>query len=140
MQFHTIKTGFAAIAAFAFVSPCFAEEVGGKEIESYVAHKADCHFTARTAKSGIDTVKLTVSGVCQEPTPGYKLALTRVDLPGIESSTLALALTVTAPKGIEPQHVTPTPVEYDQTFVVAMHRPTKVTIFEAAATVDVNTH
>ena len=41
------------------------------------------------------------------------------------------------PTGIEPQHVTPTPVEYEQTFVIPQKHPSKVTIFEAATTVDI---
>lgn len=99
--------------------------------------ESDCQWTATTTH-GIDTVSLTVKGVCQEPTPGYKLTLTEVNLPGSEPSTLMLVLTVVAPTGIEPQHVTPTPVEYEQTFVVPRPVPTKVVIFEAAATVNIN--
>ena len=93
----------------------------------------------RQLNTEFDTVKLTVTGVCQEPTPGYKLTLTHVDLPGSDPATLTLVLSVVAPTGIEPQHVTPTPVEYQQTFVIPKdHVPVKVTIFEAAATVQVN--
>jgi hypothetical protein len=83
-------------------------------------------------------VDLTVKGVCQEPTPGFKLTLTRLDLPGSDPTVLMLVLTVVAPTGIEPQHVTPTPVEYHQRFVIPKDRiPKEVTIFERAATVDV---
>jgi len=139
MQFRKfIAAAMGTAAMFVLTSPGLAEALGGKEVESYPAHRADCQFTATTMKEGVDTIKLTVKGVCQEPTPGFKLTLTRVDLPGTDPSTLTLALTVVPPTGIEPQHVTPTPVEYDQTFVVTMRRPTKVTVFEAAATVDVN--
>jgi len=101
-------------------------------------HRPDaCQFTATTTH-GIDTVKLTVKGVCQEPTPGYKLTLNHVNLPGTDPSTLTLVLTVVPPTGIEPQHVTPTPVEYHQTFVLPRaHAPTNVIIFEAAASVHV---
>ncbi|MBV8614409.1 MAG: hypothetical protein JOY66_11660 [Acetobacteraceae bacterium] len=96
-----------------------------------------CQWTA-TSTVGIDTVRLTVKGVCEEPTPGFKLTLTRVNVPGSDPSVLLLVLTVVAPTGIEPQHVTPTPVEFDQTFVLPKdHVPSKVTIFEAATTVDV---
>jgi hypothetical protein len=100
------------------------------------AHPIDaCRWTATTTH-GIDTVRLTVKGVCQEPTPGYKLTLTHVTVPGTDPSTLLLVLTVVPPNGIEPQHVTPTPVEYDQTFVLPVgHAPSKVSIFEAATTV-----
>jgi len=49
-----------------------------------------------------------------------------------------MVLTVVAPTRIEPQRVTPTPVEYQQTFVLPKdHIPAKVTVFEAAATVDI---
>jgi hypothetical protein len=40
-----------------------------------------CKWTATTTH-GVDTVQLTVKGICQEPTPGYKLSLQRVDLKG----------------------------------------------------------
>jgi hypothetical protein len=106
---------------------------------SHQTHHAtdECKWAATTTH-GIDTVKLTVKGVCQEPTPGFKLTLTHVDVPGTDPATLLLMLTVTAPTGIEPQHVTPTPVEYDHTFVLPVaHVPSKVTIFEAATTVNV---
>jgi hypothetical protein len=50
-----------------------------------------------------------------------------------------LVLTAVPPTGIEPQHVTPTSVEYHQRFVIPRdHVPKKVTIFEAATTVDIN--
>ena len=35
------------------------------------------------------------------------------------------------------QHVTPTTVEYEQTFVLPRKHPSKVTISEAATTIDV---
>ena len=101
-------------------------------------HPDACQWTATTTHS-IDTIDLTVKGVCQEPTPGFKLTLTRLDLPGSDPSTLLLVLTVVAPTGIEPQHVTPTSVEYHQRFVIPKDQvPKKVTIFEAATTVDIN--
>jgi hypothetical protein len=108
-------------------------------MESYETRRTDaCQWTATTTH-GIDTVRLTVKGVCQEPIPGYTLTLTHVDLLGSDPSTLILVLTVVAPTGIEPQHVTPTSVEYQQTFVLPKDRvPTKVIVFEAAATVDIN--
>ena len=106
------------------------------EMSKHKSHTDACHWTATTT-SGTDTVNLTVKGVCQEPTPGYKLTLTRVDVPGSDPDTLLLVLTVVPPTGIEPQHVTPTTVEYKQTFVVSQKHPSKVTIFEAATTVEV---
>ena len=95
-----------------------------------------CQWTATTTH-GIDTVDLTVKGVCQEPTPGFKLTLTRLNVSGSDPDTLLLVLTVVPPTGIEPQHVTPTTVEYEQTFVLPQPRPSKVTIFEAATTIPV---
>ena len=100
----------------------------------------ECQWTATTTV-GIDTIRLTVKGICQEPTPGYKLTLTRVNPPDPEGdpATLFLVLTVVPPTGIEPQHVTPTPVEYEQTFLIPKDRvPSKVTILEVATTVDIN--
>jgi hypothetical protein len=56
-----------------------------------------------------------------------------------QTNVLMLVLTVVAPTGIEPPHVTPTSVEYHQRFVIPKDRvPSKVTIFEAAKTVEVN--
>jgi hypothetical protein len=101
-----------------------------------MAHTDAGQWTATTT-FGLDTVNLTVTGVCQEPTPGYKLTLSQVDVPGSDPDTLLLVLTVVPPTGIEPQHVTPTTVEYKHTFVVPQKHPSKVTIFEAAKTVQV---
>ena len=106
---------------------------------SDATHPADASQWTATTIHGIDTVSLTVKGVCQEPTPGFKLTLNPVNLPGTDPSTLTLVLTVAHPTGIEPQHVTATPVEYRQTFVLPRaHPPTNVVIFEPAATVHVN--
>jgi hypothetical protein len=103
------------------------------------AQASDCKWQATIARpqGAIDTVLLTVLGICQEPTPGYKLTLDRVNLPEPGPSTLTLVLNVVAPTGIEPQHVTPTPVEYQQVFVVGRPRPTKVAVLETAATINV---
>ncbi|WP_026605633.1 hypothetical protein [Methylocapsa acidiphila] len=92
-----------------------------------------CQWTATTAR-GVDTVQLTVKGICQEPTPGYSLTLTRVDSQGGDRSTLALVLTAVAPTGIEPHHVAATAVEYQQTFVLPKDLvPTKVTMSHGGA-------
>jgi hypothetical protein len=99
--------------------------------------RADCQWAATTTV-GLDTVKLTVKGVCQEPTPSFKLTLTRLDVPGSDPDTLLLVLTVVPPTGIEPQHVTPTTVEYEQTFVLPHTHPSKVTVFEAATTISIS--
>ena len=105
-------------------------------MSEYTRH-ADCQWAATTT-GGLDTVKLTVKGVCQEPTPGFKLTLTRLDVPGSDPDTLLLVLTVVPPTGIEPQHVTPTTVEYEQTFVLPQKRPSKVTVFEAATMISIS--
>jgi hypothetical protein len=107
-----------------------------KEMSKQISQTHACQWKATTTV-GLDTVNLTVNGVCQEPTPGYKLTLTRMDVPGSDPDTLLLVLTVVPPIGIEPQHVTPTTVEYKQTFVIPRRPPSKVTIFEAATTVEV---
>jgi hypothetical protein len=135
-EFITAVAGAATVVAFA--SQVFAQAIGGGEMESYEKRRTHaCQWTATTT-FGIDTVILMVKGVCQEPTPGYKLTLTSVDLPGSDPATLPLVLSAVAPTGIEPQHVTPTSVDYQQTFVIPKdHVPAKVTIFEAAAMVDV---
>jgi hypothetical protein len=98
---------------------------------------SDCQWTATTIKNGLDTVRLTVKGVCQAPTPGYKLTLTRLNVAGSDPDTLLLVLTVVPPTGIEPDHVTRTPVEYHETFLVTIRHPSKVTIFEAAETIEI---
>jgi hypothetical protein len=67
-----------------------------------------------------------------------KLTLTRLDVPGSDPATLLLVLTVVPPTGIEPQHVTPTTVEYEQTFVLPQKHPSKVTIFEEATTISIS--
>lgn len=104
-------------------------------------HQAHAGTWTATTTHSIDTVKLTVKGVLEEPTPGYKLTLTHIDVPGTDPSTLLLVLTVVPPTGIEPQHVVRTPVEYDQTFVLPRQQiPSKVIIFEAATTVNVTAH
>jgi hypothetical protein len=94
-------------------------------------------WSATTTVGGIDTVKLTVSGVVQEPTPGYVLTLQRVNPPATDLDTLFLALTEVPPTGVEPDHVTDTPVEFTETFVVSMHRPSRAIILGAMNTVDI---
>ncbi len=114
--------------AFAFGSQGFAHAA------------ADCNWTATIIKpdGAVDTLQLTVNGLCQEPTTGYTLTLTRVDLPGTDATTVTLVLSVVAPTGIVAQHVTPTAVQYKQTLLVTMPRPTKVTVFGAAEIINVN--
>jgi len=101
-------------------------------------NRSNCQWTA-TEKFGVDTVTLTVRGICQEPTPGYVLTLSPVALPHADASTLSLALEVAPPTGIEPQHVAATPVEYIHAYVVPFQvAPTKVNIFELAETMGVS--
>jgi hypothetical protein len=58
-----------------------------------------------------------IKGVCLEPTPGYKLTLYRVNLPGRPGSgffqDFTLVLDVVAPTETQPQILTPTPVELE---------------------------
>jgi len=143
MQLRSLISAAAGTAAaISLATQVFAQAAGGKEKESYEtrieSRCTECEWTAARTQ-GVDAVRLTVKGICQEPTPGFKLTLTHVDLPGGDPSTLTLVLTAVAPTGIEPQHVTPTPVEYQQAFVLPKdHVPTKGAIFEAAATVQLN--
>ena len=99
--------------------------------------KSNCDWSATTTH-GVDTVQLHVKGVCQEPTPGYTLTLEPASPQGINPEILLLQLTVKAPTGIEPQHVTPTPVEYTQNYVIPRnHPPRQITILPEGITLDV---
>ena len=97
--------------------------------------RADAFHWTVSKTIGIDATTISVKGVTKEPTPGYVLTLTHVDVPGSDPATLLLVLTVTPPTGIEPQHVVTATVEYHQTFVLPHPAPSRVTIFEAATTV-----
>jgi hypothetical protein len=138
MQRREFVAAVGAVAAVAAASRDFAQAAGGGEMESYEKRRIGaCQWTA-AATRGVDTVRLTVKGVCQEATPGYKLTLTRVDSPGSDPSTMTLVLRVVAPTGIEPHHVASTTVEYQQTFVLPKDVvPTKVTVSQGAATVQI---
>lgn len=103
------------------------------------AQASDCKWQATIAPppQPSDFLILTVTGVCQEPTPGYMLTLDSVSLPQTDASTLTLVLVVVAPTGIEPQIVTSTPVEYRQVVIVPRPAPTKVTVWDTATTINV---
>jgi hypothetical protein len=103
------------------------------------AQASDCKWQATIAPPPqlSDFLILTVKGVCQEPTPGYMLTLNSVNVPGTDASTLTLVLDVVAPTTIENQIVTPTPVEYRQVVIIPRPAPTKVTVLEAATTINV---
>jgi hypothetical protein len=103
------------------------------------AQASDCKWQATIAPPPqlSDFLILTVKGVCQEPTPGYMLTLDRVNLPQTDTSVLTLVLDVVAPTGIEPQIVTPTPVEYRQVVIVPRPAPTKVMVWDTATTINV---
>ena len=103
------------------------------------AQASDCKWQATIAPPQplSDFLILTVKGVCQEPTPGYKLTLDRVNLPQTGASVLTLVLDVVAPTGIEPDIVTPTPVEYRQVVIVPRPAPTKVMVWDTATTINV---
>ncbi|MBV9849171.1 MAG: hypothetical protein JO250_05725 [Armatimonadetes bacterium] len=102
------------------------------------AQQAGCQWTA-TSTHGVDTVTIHVHGVCQEPTPGYKLSLTRVEPQGADPATLLLYLQVIAPTGIEPQHVVDQPVDYTHTFVIPKdHVPSRVVILTGGQAIPVH--
>jgi hypothetical protein len=120
----------------ASVTGCFPATFHYRKRRKKMKHD-HCKWTATTTH-GVDTVQLTVKGICQEPTPGYKLSLQRVDLKGGAPNTLYLVLLVTAPTGIEPDVITPTPVEYKQTFVLpGQHVPKEVIILADEARIPV---
>ena len=99
--------------------------------------RADAFHWTVSKVIGIDATTVNVKGVTKEPTPGYVLKLTNVGVDGSDPATLLLLLTVTPPTGIEPQHVAEATVEYTQTFVLPRPVPSKITIFEAAATLEI---
>jgi len=57
---------------------------------------------------------LTIKGLCTFPTPGFKVSLKKKVPQGINPAILILEKVVVAPTGIEPQHVTKIPVEYEE--------------------------
>lgn len=59
--------------------------------------------------------RLTVTGQCTFPTPGYKVSLKRKVPQGINPAILILEKVVVAPTGIVPQLVTKVPVQYSET-------------------------
>jgi hypothetical protein len=129
-----IKKALVAVAALGW-SLVSASDVSAQTVTP--VNRENCRWSA-TTRFGLDTITLTVKGICQEPTPGYKLTLTPVALPHDDPTTLTLALGVVAPTGIEPQHTEPTPVEYVRAFVVPSEAvPSKVNIFESAETLNV---
>ena len=92
-----------------------------------------------TTTHGVDTIQLTVLGIFQEPTPGYKLTLTRHEPQGANPNILLLDLAVQPPHGIEPDHVVETPAEFMETFVLPNgHVPKKVTILPDDITIEVH--
>jgi hypothetical protein len=104
------------------------------------AQASDCKWQATIGPPPqlSDFLILTVTGVCQEPTPGYMLTLSRVNLAQPDASTMTLMLDVVAATGSEPQVTTPTTVEYRQVVVRPMPAPTKVVVWETSATITVN--
>ena|SRR5947209_2467840 len=56
--------------------------------------------------------RLSVSGECHAPTPGYEITLEKAVPQGINPSILILTKTVTPPTGVEPQHPTTEKVSY----------------------------
>jgi hypothetical protein len=58
--------------------------------------------------------KLKVHGECTFPTPGFKVYLKKKEPQGINPAILLLEKTVTAPTGIEPQHVVSIAVSFEE--------------------------
>lgn len=78
--------------------------------------------------------KLTVTGVCNMPTPGYRIALKRKVPQGINPAILLLEKEVIPPQGSQLQVITPTPVSYDE---VTQEKFQKITILPDNTTFDV---
>jgi hypothetical protein len=126
---NLLKYITAAIAGV-FLSLGFAQDF---------AQASDCKWQAIIGPPPqlSDFLVVTVTGVCQQPTPGYMLTLNRVNLAQPDASTMTLMLDVVAPTGNEPQIGTPTTVEYRQVVVRPMPAPTKVIVWETAATITI---
>jgi hypothetical protein len=122
------------------VGKCIITAMTGLFVSQGLAQASDCKWQATIAPPPqmSDFLTLSVKGVCQEPTPGYMLGLSRANLVQPDPSTLILVLDVVAPTGNEPQITTPTPVEYRQAVVRPMPAPTKVIVWETAATINVD--
>jgi hypothetical protein len=122
------------------VGKCITTAMTGLFVSQGLAQASDCKWQATIAPPPqmSDFLTLSVKGMCQEPTPGYRLTLNRVNLTQTDPSTLILVLDAVAPTGIEPQITTPTPVEYRQAVVRPMAAPTKVIVWETAATISVD--
>ena len=78
--------------------------------------------------------KLTVTGVCNMPTPGYRVVLKRKVPQGINPAILLLEKEVIRPQGPHPQVITPTPVSYEE---VTQEKFKNITIVPDNTTFDV---
>ena len=58
--------------------------------------------------------RLSVSGECNTPTPGFKITLEKAVPQGINPDILILTKAVAPPTGIEPQHPTTERVSYNE--------------------------
>lgn len=106
---------------------------------AYETHRAAaCQWTATTTHS-IDSVKLTVRGMCEQPRPGYKFTLSHVDLPGTDPSTLTLVLIVVTLNGYRAVSGNPDPGGVSANFRLTERScPGERIIFEPVATVHVS--
>ena len=99
-------------------------------------HQSSCEWMVTTSFEA-DIVNLTVKGIYQEPSPGYELYLEPVESQDSAHEVLVLTLTTVAPTEIEPEVITPTPVEYSRTYRLSSGKlPTKVTILPDRVTLD----
>jgi hypothetical protein len=74
--------------------------------ESKMSHSFKCNWKAIYDFQPIQPPKLTVTGECTVPTPGYAITLTEAIPQGVNPAYLLLDMTVTPPTGVEPQHIT----------------------------------
>ena len=79
--------------------------------------------------------RLTVTGRCTFPTPGYKVTLRDAVPQGINPRILLLRKTVTPPKGFVPQVITTVPVRYVKSRATIKY--TNVTILPDGTTIKV---
>ncbi len=71
-------------------------------------------FHAFISSTGPAEHKLVVRGVVEAPTPGFRVSLVVANPQGINRRILLLRLDVTAPTGIEPQHVVHQQVSFQE--------------------------
>jgi hypothetical protein len=79
--------------------------------------------------------KLKVHGKVDFPTTGYKMSLKKQEPQGIDPEILLLTKTVTNPKGVVADHITPVEVEFEEHTTVHY---TEVQILPDGPTIKIN--